>query len=396
MKFSDRLLRMKPSATRATADKAEQLKREGKRIHSFTLGEPDFPTPQAALDAASNAMLTGKTHYTATTGAQELKNAIAAYYEERHGVAFSTKEICVGAGAKPLLYEAMGALLNPGDEVIIPTPAWVSYVEQIDVFDAKSVLVDTSETAFHPSLEAIENAITPRTAAIIVNSPQNPTGVTYTREFMRNLCRLAIKRNIIILNDEVYERLTYGTRHVTPLAGAPEARDHILTVNGVSKSYAMTGWRIGFALGPAKLIAQMAILQGHITSCASSVSQWATIGALRNAQSDVEAMRDEYERRMEYVYAELSTMPLIQTTKPEGAFYFFVDVRGCYGKKSDEISIVDDQSFCSALLENGVALVPGSAFLTPGFARLSYAYSMSELHEGLKAMRVFLEKLHAQ
>ena len=393
MKFSDRLLRMKPSATRATTDKAAQLKSEGKRIVSFTIGEPDFPTPAAACEAAIEAMRRGETHYTATNGIKELKDAIIDYYKERHGVTFTGKEILTGAGAKPLLYEAVGALVNPGDEVVIPTPAWVSYVEQVDVFDGKSVLVDTTDTLFQPTLESIERAITPKTAAIMVNSPQNPTGVVYSREFMANLCRLAMKHKVVVINDEVYERLTYGVRYVNPLADAPEAREYVLTINGASKAYAMTGWRLGYALGDAALINKMATLQGHITSCASSISQWATVGALRNAQDDVETMRAEYEKRMEFVYGELSTMPHISVTKPQGAFYVYIDLRPSFGKKSGGTAITDDQSFCSALLDNGVALVPGVAFLTPGFARLSYACSMDTLREGLSLMRSFLESL---
>lgn len=393
MKFSDRLLRMKPSATRAMADKAAQLESEGKRIISFTVGEPDFPSPKAANDAAIEAILRGESHYTATGGSKELKQAVIAYYRERHGVTFSPKEILAGAGAKPLIYEAFGTLVNPGDEVIVPTPAWVSYVEQVDVFDGKSVLVDTTDAQFRLSLEAVERAVTPKTVAIIVNSPQNPSGVMYSREFMAGLCRLAMQRDFMVINDEIYERLTYGTRYVNPLADAPETRDHVLTINGASKAFAMTGWRLGYAMGPAALIGKMATLQGHITSCPSSISQWAVVGGLQNAEADVEAMREEYEKRMEFVYGELSTMPHLSVTKPEGAFYFFIDVRPSYGKKSGGTAIIDDQSFCAALLDHGVALVPGVAFLAPGFARLSYACSMDNLREGLGLMRSFLKSL---
>ena len=393
MNFSDRLLRMKPSATRATADKAAQLKSEGKRILSFTVGEPDFPSPKAANDAAIEAIHRGESHYTGTGGNKELKNAIIAYYKERHNVTYTPKEILAGSGAKPLIYEAFGALVNPGSEVIIPTPAWVSYVEQVDVFDGKSVLVDTMDSQFLPSLEAIERAITPKTTAIIVNTPQNPTGVVYSRELLAGLCRLAMKHKIMLINDEIYECLTYGVRHVNPLADAPETRDFVLSINGASKAFAMTGWRLGFAMGPAPLIDKMSTLQGHITSCPSSISQWATIGALQGAQDDVEAMRLEYEKRMEFAYSELASMPHIRVAKPQGAFYFFIDVRPSYGKKAGTSVITDDQNFCSALLDAGVALVPGVAFMSPGFARLSYACSMETIREGLGMMRSFLESL---
>jgi aspartate aminotransferase len=384
---------MKPSATRASADRAAELKAQGKRIVSFTVGEPDFPSPQAAYDAANDAMKAGATHYTATQGTMDLRKTIIDYYKERHGVEFSAKEICVGSGAKPLLFEAFGVLVNPGDEVIIPTPAWVSYVEQVDVFDGKSVQLDTTNENFKPSLETIERAITPRTVALVINSPQNPTGIMYDREFMAGLCRLAMKHDFMLINDEIYERLTYGPRYVNPLADVPEARDHVLTVSGASKAYAMTGWRLGYALGPAALIAKMATLQGHITSSASSISQWAAAGAIRHADADVEAMRKEYARRMEFVYSELSTMAHIRVSKPEGAFYFFIDMRPCIGKTSRGTVIGDDQVFCTALLDYGVALVPGAAFLVSGFVRLSYACSMEDLKEGLGYMRAFLDEM---
>jgi aspartate aminotransferase len=393
MKFSDRLLRIKPSATRVSADRAAELKAQGKRIVSFTVGEPDFPSPQAAYDAANEAMKAGATHYTATQGTLDLRKAIIDYYKERHGVEYSAKEICVGSGAKPLLFEAFGVLVNPGDEVVILTPAWVSYFEQVDVFDGKCVRVDTTNESFKPSLETIERAITPKTVALVVNSPQNPTGIMYDRGFMSGLCRMAMKHDFVLVNDEIYERLTYGPRYVNPLADVPEAREHVLTVSGASKGYAMTGWRLGFAMGPVALIAKMATLQGHITSSASSISQWAVAGAIRHAGADVEVMRKEYARRMEYVYSELSTMAHIRVGKPEGAFYFFIDVRPCIGKSSRGISIGDDQAFCTALLDYGVALVPGVAFLAPGFARLSYACSMEDLKEGLGYMRAFLDDL---
>ncbi len=393
MNFSDRLLRMKPSATRAMTDMAAKRKAEGRRTITLTIGEPDFPSPPAAFRYAEKAMREGHTHYTPTPGIKELRDAIIEYYKERHQVTFTPNEICVGAGAKPLLFEAFGALVNPDSEVIIPTPAWVSYVEQIDVFDGKSVFVDTCDTGFTPDLTAIENAITDKTVAILVNSPQNPSGVVYDRKLMADLCTLAIKKNLTLINDEVYEQLTYGVRYINPLADVPEAKNNVLTISGVSKAYAMTGWRIGFALGPSPLISKMAVMQGHITSCASSVSQWASVGALREGGEEAKAMVAEYGRRMEFMYGELSTMPNIAVTKPSGAFYFFIDVRPSYGKKSNDTIIADDLTFCTELMNHGVALVPGAAFMAPGFARISYAASMDTLREGMDLMRSFLESL---
>jgi aspartate aminotransferase len=203
-----------------------------------------------------------------------------------------------------------------------------------------------------------------------------------------------MRHTIIVIIDEIYERLTYGARHVNPLADAPEAKDCVLTINGVSKAYAMTGWRIGFALGPQKLISKMTVMQGHITSCASSVSQWASLGAILHAQHEVEAMLEQYRQRMEFVYAELASMPHIRVKKPAGAFYMYIDVRGCYGKDCRGAAISDDNVFCQLLMEHAlVALVPGVAFMTPGFARLSYAASMDSLRQAMASMRGFLEQL---
>ena len=394
MHIADRLLRMKVSATRAMSDKAEELKAQGKKVISLTAGEPDFPTPKAACEYAVQAMREDKTHYTATAGFKELLQAVSGYYKQRHGVDYSPKEILVGSGAKPLLFEAVGALVNPGDEVIVPVPAWVSYVEQVDVFDGKSILLDTSGNDFLPDPVAIENAITQRTRAIIINSPNNPTGVVYSRELMVQLCRLAMKHNLVVINDEIYERLTYGVRYVNPLADVPEAKNFVLTINGVSKAYAMTGWRIGFALGSQKLIGKMTVMQGHMTSCASSVSQWASVGAILHAQKEVEAMVEQYRQRMEFVYAELSAMSHIRVKKPTGAFYMYIDVRGCYGKHCQGTVITDDNVFCQVLMEHAlVALVPGVAFMGPGFVRLSYAASMDSLRQAMTSMRGFLETL---
>ncbi len=394
MCFSDRILNIKPSATRAMADKAQQLKEQGKKITSLTTGEPDFASPKAALEYASKAMADGKTKYTETAGVKELRRAVVEYYANRHGVEYAEKEVLTGSGAKPLLYEALGALVNPGDEVIIPTPAWVSYVEQVHAFDGKAVLVAPPEGQFEPDLKALEKAVTPRTKALMINNPHNPTGAVFSPKLMEGLCRLAMKHNFLLINDEIYERLTYGVRYTNPLAAVPEAKSHVLTINGMSKTYAMTGWRIGFALGPQSIIAKMSVLQGHTTSCACSISQWASVGAILHGQDDAERMVAEYGERRDYICGEFETMPGIRAAKPQGAFYAWLDVRGCYGKKHNGALISDDNSFCELLLERGlVALVPGTAFMAPGFARMSYASSMDTLRAGMQGMREFLNAL---
>ncbi len=393
--FAQRILRLKPSATRAMADKAAQAKAAGKKVISFTTGEPDFPSPDAAKEYALKAIQDNETKYTATPGLKKLQSAIIDYYKARHGLTFEPKGVLVGAGAKPILFETIAALVDPGDEVIVTTPAWVSYVEQIDVFDGVPVLVDTTANNFMPRIEDIKAAVTDKTVAIMLNTPHNPTGAVFSREFMRELCLLAKEKGFIVINDEIYEQLTYdGTRYVNPLVDTPEARDVVLTINGVSKTYSMTGWRIGFAVGPAKLIAKIGNIQGHNTSCASSVSQWAAVGALRHAQPDADRMVAEYAKRLDYVYGEISTMPHVRLSKPKGAFYVFIDVRPCIGKTFEGQAITDDITFCTTLLEHGlVALVPGTAFMCAGFARMSYASSMEELRQGMANLRAFLEKL---
>ena len=394
MKISKRMERLKPSATRAMSDKAAKVKAEGKRVINLTSGEPDFATPEAAKHAAVKAMQQNHTHYTTTAGIIELRKAITGYYKDRHGVSFNEDQILVGSGAKALLFEALGCLVDPDDEVIVIAPAWVSYIEQIDVFDGKAVLVDTSITDFMPDIAAVRKALSSKTVAIIINSPHNPTGMVYSREFMKDLCLLAKERDIVLINDEIYERLTYGTRYYNPLSYAPEAASNVLTISGVSKAYAMTGWRIGFAIGPKPLISKMAALQGHITSCASSVSQWAAVGAILETQQNVEDMVAEYAKRLAFVSTALETMPHIRVYRPNGAFYMFIDIRSCIGKRCKDQTITDDKAFCEMLLEHGlVGLVAGSAFLMPGYVRLSYATSMQELTNAMDNMREFLTRL---
>ena len=394
MKISKRMERLKPSATRAMSDKAAKVKAEGKRVINLTSGEPDFATPEAAKHAAVKAMQQNHTHYTTTAGIMELRKAITGYYKDRHGVSFDEDQILVGSGAKALLFEALGCLVDPDDEVIVIAPAWVSYIEQIDVFDGKAVLVDTSITDFMPDIAAVRKALSPKTVAIIINSPHNPTGMVYSQEFMKALCLLAKERDIVLINDEIYERLTYGTRYYNPLSYAPEAASNVLTISGVSKAYAMTGWRIGFAIGPKPLISKMAALQGHITSCASSVSQWAAVGAILETQQDVEDMVAEYAKRLAFVSTALETMPHIRIYRPNGAFYMFIDIRSCIGKRCKDQTITDDKAFCEMLLEHGlVGLVAGSAFLMPGYVRLSYATSMQDLINAMDNMRDFLTRL---
>jgi len=395
VKLSHRALRMEPSATLAVAGKAKALAAQGKSVISFGAGEPDFASPPSALTAAQEAMAQGKTHYTASSGIPELKKAVAAYYQERFGLTYAPKQILVGAGAKPLLYEALGCLVNPGDEVIIPAPAWVSYLEQVNLFEGKPVVVETAPSGYLPTLEALEKAVTPRTVGLLLNSPCNPTGQVYGEELLRGIGELAERHNLWIIWDEIYERLVYGdARHINPLELLPHLAPRVLLVNGVSKAFAMTGWRIGYALGPEALITKMDEFQGHLTSNACSVAQWASLGALQGAEADVVRMHQAFASRRELMMSRLRSMPHISFPEPRGAFYVLVDLRSCLGLQSATRRLDDDSAFCEALLEEElVAAVPGSAFLAPGHLRLSYANATEEITEGMNRLERFLKSL---
>jgi aspartate aminotransferase len=395
MRLSDRALKLAPSATLEVVAKAKQLKREGKPVISFGAGEPDFGSPSAAVQAAFDAINRGETHYTPTSGIPELKEAVQSYYLQRFGLEYRQEEILVGAGAKPLLYEAFACLLNPGDEVLLFAPAWVSYVEQITLCDGRPVVLDTSANNFLPSLEQIESAITPRTVGILLNTPNNPTGAVYPRALLEEIATVAERKGLWVIFDEIYERLVYGKAvHTNLLSVFPSLRNSTLLINGVSKAYAMTGWRIGYALGPKPLIEKMGGVQGHLTSNPTSIAQWASAAAIKNAEADVEFMRKAFEERRTLILEALKEMPHISVTEPQGAFYVFVDARKCYGKSYRGKLITDDISLCRALLEGEfVAAVPGSAFLAPGYLRFSYSNSVEEITEGMKRFGRFLSEL---
>ena len=395
MYISVRARNMEPSATLAVTAKAKSLKRDGKPVISFGAGEPDFDSPPSALRYAEEAMKKGQTHYTPGTGIPELREAVCAYYKDHFGLEYKPADVVVGAGAKPLLYEALGCLLDPGDEVLVFTPAWVSYVEQIRFFDGKEVLVDTSKTDFIPRIEDVRKAVTPRTRAMIINTPNNPTGAVYNERCLRDLGKLAVEKNIVILYDEIYERLVYGDAvHHQILNLVPEAREHTIIINGVSKAFAMTGWRIGYALGPSSIMGYLGDLQGHITSNACSVAQWASVGALKEAEQDVVAMHKAFSKRRDLIVELMKEMPYISFTEPKGAFYVWFNVAKALGKSWKGQALADDATFCKVLLESKyVALVPGSAFMADGNVRISYSNSEEEIREGMRRFKEFLGEL---
>jgi aspartate aminotransferase len=385
LKLSQRAISISPSATLSISDKAKELKAQGQPVLSFSAGEPDFGSPQAACQAAIEAIERGETHYTPNSGIGELKKAVAGYYKKRFGLEYSAGEILVTSGLKTMLYETVQMLAGPGDEVLVFTPAWVSYVEQIKLADGRAVPVDTSGNGFSPSLTEIDKSITGRTRGMIINTPCNPTGAVYSAKTLRMLADVAVKYDLWIIFDEVYERLTYGgARHVNILQAAPEIRDRVIIANGVSKTYSMTGWRIGYALGPSEAIKKIDGLQSHLTSNASSIAQWAAAAAINEAEDEVERNRAAFERRRDLICGLLSEIKPLKFASPDGAFYIFIDIRGT--------GLPDDMEFCRRLLEEKyVALVPGAAFSAPGYVRMSYACSESDLKDGAASIKEFVE-----
>lgn len=387
MKFSKRADKIQPSATLAVSAMAKKLKGEGKPVLAFSAGEPDFVSPDAAMNAARDAIDRGETHYTPNSGIPELKRAIGAYYKRHFNLEYDNSEILVSAGAKPLLYEALQALVDPADEVLVFAPAWVSYVEQIGMAEGVAIVVDTADTGFVPTREQVEMSLSSKSVGMILNSPNNPTGAVYDEATLKMLAEVAEKNDMWIISDEIYERLVYGgVKHHNILNVVPEIRDRTLLINGVSKAFCMTGWRIGYALGPKDIISKMDAIQGHMTSNATSIAQWAALGALDGAENDVERCRVEFEKRRDLIFELLSDVKGLKLGKPTGAFYAFFDVR--------DTPIPDDVEFCKRLLaDKYVALVPGSAFLAPGFIRMSYACCEDDIREGVERLKEFVESL---
>ncbi len=387
MKMSKRILEIQPSATISISAKAKTMKAEGKPVISFSLGEPDFNSPECASKAAIEAINRGESHYTLNSGIIELRKEVCNYYKRRLGLEYAPDEVLIAPGAKPLLYEALQMLVDPGDEVLLFSPAWVSYVEQLHLAGGKDIIVDTLKTDLIPTKEAIEAVLSNKTVGMIINSPSNPSGAIYNEETLKMIADVAREKDLWIIFDEIYERLVYApAKHVNILNVAPDLRDKVIIINGASKAYAMTGWRIGYALAPKPLIAKMNTLQTHLTSNASSIAQWAAWGAVKDADSDVEKMREAFEERRNVILELVRSMPYVKVRDPEGAFYIFIDVR--------ESPIPDDIKFCEKLLEEKfVAAVPGAAFFAPGFIRFSYACSMENIREGMGRLKEFLQAL---
>ena len=396
--IADRLNRISPSQTTAMRQRSQALKAEGKDVLAISSGEPDFDTPQHIKDAAIAAIQGNQTRYTDIAGTKALREAVARKFKRDSGLDYTADEILVGTGGKQVIYDAMIATVNAGDEVIIPTPCWVSYPDIVGLAEGTPVLLPCGPNqGFKLLPEQLEAAITPKTKWLIVNTPSNPTGATYSAAELRGLCDVLLRHpQVHVLTDDIYEKLIYDGREFATFAQVePKLRDRTVAMNGCSKAYAMTGWRIGFGGAPRHIIKAMDKLQGQSTSNTCSIAQAAAIAALDGPQEPTEAMRQVYEARRNRIVAALDATPHLRCHLPEGAFYAFPDLTDCIGRTTaGGTKITSDWDFVLALLsEGGVATVHGSAFLFPGHFRLSFAAADTLLDEACRRIRTFCEGL---
>jgi aspartate aminotransferase len=396
--LADALKRVKPSATIAMAQKARDLNAQGKKVISLSAGEPDFDTPDNIKMAAVKAIAEGKTKYTPVSGITELRQAIVAKFKRENGLDYKWQQAIVCTGGKQVLFNAFLATLNPGDEVLIPAPYWVSYPEMVALCGGTPTFVSAGpETNYKLTAEALDKAITPKTKWFIFNSPSNPTGAAYTREELKALTDVLMKHpQVWILTDDMYEHLVYGEfTFTTPAQVEPSLYERTLTMNGTSKAYSMTGWRIGYAAGPEHLIKAMDLVQGQQTSGTSSISQWAAVEALNGTQDYIPVRRKAFEQRRDLVVSMLNQAKGLSCPTPEGAFYVYPSIKDVIGKKTSTGKVIaTDEDFAMELVESeGVAIVHGSAFgLGPAF-RLSYAESTEVLTSACEKIQKFCAEL---
>ena len=382
MQLAKRILAVKPSATLAISAKAKELKRKGEDVINLSVGEPDFATPDYIVHAGICALKENFTKYTATAGMKELREAISLKLKRENNLDYSSEEIIVSTGAKQALYNTLMGLCNPEDEVIIPSPYWVSYPEMVRLAEAVPVVLPTRNFKIDP--EELKKRVTKRTKAIILNSPANPTGVVYRKEELKEIAEVVTKHNIYCLSDEIYEKLIYdGKEHISIASLNDKIKSLTILINGFSKSYSMTGWRIGYAVANEEIIAGMKKLQSHSTSCPNSIAQKSALAALGGSQSEVEIMRKEFEERRNFLTKRLKEIKDISFPEPEGAFYIFLS----HPKISNSLSFAEQ-----LLEEEKLAVVPGVAFGQEGYLRISFAASLREIEEGVERLKKFLKR----
>ena len=395
MKLSVRAKSIGASPTLALDAKTKALIKEGVDVISFGVGEPDFDTPDHIKEAAIEAIDAGFTKYTPASGIPELREAICSKFKKDNNLEYKPSQILVSCGAKHSIYNAVQVLCDDGDEVIVPAPYWVSYQEMVNLAGGKPVILPTSiETGFKITAKQLEESLTPKTSLLILNTPSNPTGAIYTREELEEIADVCVKHNIAVISDEIYEKLIYEGEHVSFASISPQVKDITITVNGVSKAYSMTGWRIGYAAGPGDVIEAMGNLQSHSTSNATSISQKAALAGLLGPQEPLEAMRIEFNKRRDYMVSRLNDMPGVKCLTPPGAFYVYPDVSAIIGRKLAGQTVTNDSILADILLEDArIAVVPGAAFGTEGNLRFSYATSMEKIEEGLDRLEEILKTL---
>ena len=394
--ISQRCRAISPSATLTVDAMAKAMRAEGIDVIGFAAGEPDFDTPKVVRDAFKEALDRGQTRYTPVAGTLELRTAIAHRMLNDHGLRYNMDEIIVCNGAKHALYNVFQAILNPGDEVIVDKPCWVSYPEMVRMAEGRPVFLNCPESqGFLPKMDDLVKCISPRTKAFVLNTPSNPNGCVWTREQLQALADLAVEHDFYIIADEIYEKLVYdGAQHYSIASFSPAVKNRTILINGVSKAYAMTGLRIGYACGPKEVIGAMVKYQSHATSSANSAAQHAAAVALTMDQTPVEEMRQAFEQRRNKLVELVNAIPGLSCRTPHGAFYIMMNIRGIQGKSIKGKTIDGSLSFAELLLEHAhVAVVPGVAFMAEGYCRLSYATSMENIIEGLRRIADFVKEL---
>lgn len=396
MYLSFKANKIEPSVTLSITAKAKELRQQGIDVVSFGVGEPDFNTPKNIIEAAIKAMENGNTKYTETNGILPLRNAICEKLKKDNDLQYKPEQIVVSNGAKQCLANVFFAILNPGDEVLVPSPYWVSYPELISLADGVPVYVKGDElNGYKYTVEALNDALTVKTKAILLNSPNNPTGAVYSKEELQQVAEFAKENDLLIISDEIYEKLIYDdVKHVSIGTISEDAYNRTIVINGLSKSYSMTGWRMGYTASSKEIAKLITSIQSHMTSNASSITQYASIEALTGPQDKIQEMIEEFGKRREYMINELEAIDGITIIKPQGAFYIMVNVGCAVGKEINGEKIMSSMDFASKLLEEeSVALVPGEAFGIENYVRISYATSIENIEKGINRIKSFMSKL---
>lgn len=397
MELSERVKGIHPSQTLAITSQVLKMKEEGKNVISFGPGEPDFDTPENIQQEAIKAIKSGFTHYTNSSGIPELKKAVVEKLKRDNDLDYKLNEIAISNGAKHALYNALMSLCNPGDEILIPTPCWVSYTEQIKLVQAKPVFIKTKkEDNFQLLAEQVKNSITDKTKLILLNTPNNPTGAVYDPEELEKIAKILVENDVYCITDEIYEKLVYDeAKHVSIASMGDGIKERTILINGVSKSYAMTGWRIGYAAGPEKIISGLSKFQGHCTTNPNSIAQKASVEALIGDQKSIEHMLGEFNKRRKFIVNEINKIDGFECDMPKGTFYAFPDITKLLnsGIEYDGEEITSSLQLANYILNKiEVALVPGSAFEAEGFLRISYATSLEEIKEGMERLQELFNK----